>query len=345
MRSQPERSSYYSYNQPRGATSFFVVREAPSQVVRVSPVRHNPQDMPLPSIETSSNLPSPRGDGHGNLHSSLNHQSGPYPRRVVEERVHSPIQRQVIVIDDDSPQVKRRRVVREDDNGRFRAGPVSSHDHDFYVAASLRSDSHFVPTSSADSGDFLDRHPRASQSTQGLLRHGQPVFFDPTTREELPIFDEPEQGRFVRPTYARQSNCEHVSDTRPSSHGMQQPARQYADSVRRENEPPSVIQRGRILQHEPERGIGYRSSIEPPQYPSVGQYLGDPNRDLAHSFSQSRLNGPASRADNEFIVLSDRGNASRNHHVHYKEDIAPSAYQQVTSNRARSPARYMERPM
>lgn len=345
MRPQAERPSYHSYTQPRGAPPSYVVRERPSQVVRSSPVRHSPQDMPLPSIETSSNIVSTRADGHGDLHNSLNRSSGVYPR-VVEERVQSPLQRQVIVIDDDSPHVKRRRVVREDDNGHFRIGPVSSFDNDFHVAAPLRSDSHFVPVSSAQTGGFPVRQPQASQSAQGLLRHGPAVFVDPATKEALPIFDHPPTSHFARhPTYERPPNGEYVSEARPiSSYGMQRPV--YADDVRRENVPSRFVQHARPVHDSSERNFGYRKPTEDvARYHDKSEYSENVDRDLVHTFSQSRLHGSAPRPDNEFIVLSDRGNATRGVPVRYYEDDVPGSIVQATSARPKSPVRYMERPV
>lgn len=340
-----ERPLYHSYTQPRGAPPSYVVRERPSQVVRSSPVRHSPQDMPLPSIETSSNIVPTRADRHGDLHSTLNHSSGVYPR-VVEERVQSPLQRQVIVIDDDSPHVKRRRVVREDENGHFRVGPVSSYDNDFHVPAPLRSDSQFVPVSSTQAGGFLVRQPQSSQSAQGLSRHRPSVFVDPATKEELPIFDHPANNHFARhPTHARPPNDEFDSEAQPiNSHGMQRPV--YADDVRRENFPPSFAQHARPAYSSSERGFGYHKPVEDiSRYHDKGEYSGNVDRDLVHTFSQSRLHGSAPRPDNEFIVLSDRGNATRGVPLRYYEDDVPGSFAQASSTRPKSPVRYMERPV
>lgn len=351
MRSQAEHPLYYSYTQPRANTPSYVVRETPSQVVRGSPVRHNPQDMPLPSIETlSNNLASPRADSHGDMRRNSNHPQESYPRRV-EQPVRSPVQRQVIVIEDDSPQVKRRRVIREDESGHFRVDPISSHDHNFHVAAPLRSDSHFISTSPAEAGNFVVRHPRASsQSTQGLLRHKQPVFVDPSTSEEPPIIDGHSTGYIARhPTYARPTIGEHTSGFRRSSYGTQQPSHLYADNTRRPDLQPIAIQDSRALPYY-ESQPGVRYAPEPSQHHhDMGHNSEMVDRDLVHSFSQSRLHGSSSRSNNDFVVLSDRrheqGSIHRGEPVQYFEVAAPTPYPSSTSTRARSPVRYMERPV
>jgi hypothetical protein len=348
MRSQDERPVYHSYTRPRSTTTSYVVRDRPSQVVRGAPARRDPQDMPLPSIEiASSNLASPRADGQGDMRSKFDHLSGSYPRRMVEQRMQSPPQRQVIVIDDESPQVKRRRIIREDDNGHFRVGPVLSHDQDFYVTPPSRSDSHFMSTSSAETGDFLVRHPRVSQSTQGLLRHRESVFVDATTREELPIFDERGAGHNARQlAHERPPIREHISDKQHSGYALEQLPPPYARRVHVQH---GFTQPSNAVPKENERPIGYRNVPESQQYHDMGQNSVRIDQDLVHSFSQSRLHGSTSRADNEFIVLSDRNHEQSNNtwgkRVHHREHASYDSLPLSASTRARSQGRYMEIPV
>ena len=49
------------------------------------------------------------------VHDNINYSQEAYPRRVIEQRVHSPVPRPRAIINDGSPQNKRRRMIHEDD--------------------------------------------------------------------------------------------------------------------------------------------------------------------------------------------------------------------------------------
>ena len=124
-----------------------------------------------------------------------------YPERDVEPSMHSPSQRQFIVINDDSPLLKRRREVYEDDAGRFR--PRIPRDQDIYSIAS-RADSYSIPASSVESRDFLVRRDRLpSQSAQAFLRDVQPSMTNPVDEERLPIYDAPPDSAYFTLPYDR----------------------------------------------------------------------------------------------------------------------------------------------
>ncbi len=360
MISQPVRPVYHSYTQPRGGTSYLIKDNGPSQVVRESPARHGPQDIPLPSVEIASgNLASSNADSHGALHKSYSQLHEPYSRRVVEQRVQSPVPRQVIVIDDDSPKVKRRRMVREDDAVQF--GSVSSHDHKVYIPNHARSESHFISTPSAEAANFIVRHPMASsQSTQGLFRQRQPIYIDPATAEELPIVDESEVGHFARhPIYTRPSEVDYISRAQSDNYGMQrvEPPHHYVNNVcervlpQRVHAQPDNAHRDRAPQELSSSGYhGLRHSTPPSrQYRAAEPDAAGADQDFIQTFSQSRLDGPASRAEHGFIVLSDRSQPSEvgsevENRRYYMS--APARYLPENGfTRARSPVRYLERPL
>ncbi|PBP21326.1 hypothetical protein BUE80_DR007903 [Diplocarpon rosae] len=167
----------------------------PPQVVRRSPVKHGLQDLLVQSIETvQSDISSTRRDEwHGPVVRDGFNQS-----RVISHRTQSPAPRQVIVINDDSPQVKRRRLVRENDSSHFRPFPARENST---FAPPSHSDSLTLKSSSSVRNGFYDsnalgRHPRL-ESTQGMsLSDTQSFYTDPTTGERLPIYDAPEDSRY-----------------------------------------------------------------------------------------------------------------------------------------------------
>lgn len=335
-RAQPVQSSYHSYIRPRAATPPFLVRERPSQVVRGSPVGQNPQDMPLPSIENSSTFALPRPRVSGNMHVGSGSTQDDIPRPV-EQRLQSPSQRQVIVIDD-SPEVKRRRVVREDGH--------LSHGQNFLVAAPSRS-SYLVSQSSAETGNFSHRMVE-SQATQGMSRPRQRVYIDPVTSEELPIFDEPSIRSYAprQPAPGRPLDTGHAQENR-HSHIVSHAPSAYAYDGRRVDAQPIYTQHARALPVEAVRADEYRALPQPPQYNDMHQNTVRIDRDLAHSLSQSRLDGPPPAANHDFIVLSERGvrvDPNRSNHVQYHENRSrPVQYAAYT--RARSPAGHAQRPV
>jgi len=110
---------------PRQSTPLYVSREPrPQVVVRASPPESRYQDVPMPSIETGQNdgmIVSPRVARGTNVIDSRPYQE--LHSRPLDGRLRkSPGYREVIVLDDDSPYSKRRRVI-EDDSRHFRPLP------------------------------------------------------------------------------------------------------------------------------------------------------------------------------------------------------------------------------
>lgn len=94
----------------------------PQAVIGTSQTRSGFQDLLALSIENQNDSinTSPRLD-RGAVAGDPGHHQASYPR-VVERSRHLPGPREVIVIDDETPYPKRRRVI-EDDYGRFRPYP------------------------------------------------------------------------------------------------------------------------------------------------------------------------------------------------------------------------------
>ncbi|RDW82093.1 hypothetical protein BP6252_03205 [Coleophoma cylindrospora] len=125
-----ERPVYHAEPRPLGSPSYQIPEERLPVMVRGTPPRHGLQDMLVRSVETPSSdvmVASPRSNGEL-VYRSLTQAHDSYQRHGVEGRRVSPPRRQIIVLDDDSPQVKRRRVI-EDDHGQFRPMPSREQDH------------------------------------------------------------------------------------------------------------------------------------------------------------------------------------------------------------------------
>jgi len=324
----------------------------------------------MPSIETSSSdVVSPRFDERRNAQGGFSHLQDSYPRRMAEHRMQSPASRSMAVINDDGPPVKRRRMIHEDDSGRFR--PLPPRDHSIYVASS---DSHLTPTSSTHSGDFLTRRTgvSSSQLTQGLYRGNQPTFIDPDTSERLPVYDAPESGYFsTHPSLLRRADegALHVQqDENFSMRPMgiaQVPrdnaseslhARRHVIMPNRSEDLRMVERDGRDQKVEPDYHGGTHipkplsseflvsSNISRPY--ATSSSTGMPDQDFVHSFSQSRLDPPLSRSRNGFTVLSERQqNFVSEGSLQSHENFSARSHATASSTRARSPVRYAEDPM
>lgn len=351
MNTQHDRPVYHSYTQSRSGTTSYLVNDNPSQVVRGSPIRHGPQDIPLPSVETSTmGLSSSATDSRGLQHNGFSQLHEPHSRRVVEQRLLSPVQRQLIVIDDDSPPVKRRRVARED-IAHF--GSASSHDHKFYVSNTARSDSYVISGSFAEERDFLVRRPVLSSSAQGLSRT---IYIDPETAEELPIIDEHDIGRYGRhAAHARLSDDRHGPRVPNANSGMQrvEPPQKYIDLTReimpaqRAVAQPAYV-RDRTVQREDNFGTR-QPSPRSRQYQPVNLRPPGADQDSIQTFSHSRIDGSASNAANGFVILSERSQRSTGlgevRTGRQYENASATHVQDGNCVRARSPVRYMEGPV
>jgi hypothetical protein len=346
------------------------------------------QDLLVPSIESvTSDVAMPRLNEPLGVHDNINYSQEAYPRRVIEQRVHSPAPRPRAIINDGSPQNKRRRMIHEDDTGHFRPLPP----RDFSLHSTH--DSHLMSASSAHSGQLLVRHPRLpSQSTQGLSRD-QPIFIDPDTAERLPVYDAPESDYFKsHPGYLRRMN-DRPAGSLPTAGQISYPTRDDMSDgayprrpglVQNGTENWEVVERDRLI---PQLKSEYsqRSHVPRPFSPessasrtlshSYGPSFAIPDQDFVQSFSQSRLDGHASRAKNGFTIISERAPQSANywnvpnHEVHSAgsgftvlnerapqsavnqrnvqdhEDHPARSFRTLPLPRARSPVRYIERPM
>ncbi|KAH7356828.1 hypothetical protein BKA65DRAFT_534611 [Rhexocercosporidium sp. MPI-PUGE-AT-0058] len=368
----PRNVPYQSVPQQFGATGnsqYPTMGYQPPQVVRRSPVKHGLQDFLVPSIETvSSDVSSPRihewnGPRAHDAHDAINRS------RVVGTRAQTPAAHQVIVIDDDSPHVKRRRLVRDDESGHFR--PLPSRDHSVHVPAShsdsltLRSSSTVQPVSAASSSTL--RYSRApTQSTQGLLRNTEAFYTDPLTRERLPIYDAPEPGYVPkRPgemdrgeggfnTVQREDD----SGLRPKrhSHPVDDLYHRRPINMQSNSEMPALNTRGNGARHpesvfNPDHHMrqfspGFSTSHQPSRSFDISARSGGPDQDFIQTFSQSRLDGPLLQSRDGFAAVSARSqqNVATPSNIPYQDNQAGS-YAPIISSRARSPIRYVERPL
>ncbi|KAK0116968.1 hypothetical protein ONS96_012812 [Cadophora gregata f. sp. sojae] len=335
----------------------------PPQVVRRSPVKHGLQDYLVPSIETaSSDVSSPRihewnrPRGH-----DINHPPAAGPR------THTPAPHHVIVIDDDSPQVKRRRVVREDESGQFR--PLPSRDPPFHVPAS-HSDSLTLRSSSVQPGvrvsSPIARHSRAPiQSTQGLLRDTEAFYTDPLTGERLPIYDAPEPGFLPKyPNSLKRGEGGFITvqreddyDMRPTGHPQAhddlyhrrptniQKGSEISDSyASRSNarHPESVHYYEQQMRH---ASPAVSASHQPSRSIDMSSGSGGPDQNFIQSFSQSRLDGPSYSRDGYSIVPArSQQSVAAHSNLPYHQGHQAGSYLPTASSRARSPIRYVERP-
>lgn len=341
--------------------------------MRGSPLKRGPEDMPLPSIETaSSDIATPRKDERRSAHEEFSHSQEFYPRRVVDQRLQSPAARQVIVINDDSPPVKRRRMVYADDSGSFR--PAPSRDYGLHVSAP-HSASHLILTPSAQSDDFLVRRPAASSySAPGLMRRPPEFYTDPVTAERLPIYDASAPAYMAsRPEYTRRVEAEpssglRVEDRSERPTGYSLPNRDNIvdgtfarNSIRigngsgveryQEEERDNVrqIQTGYNHGARAVRPMSPKYSVSQPFRSQYGAHSSNgPDQDFIHSFSQSRLDGTSSQARDGFTVNSERpyhqNIVDDGNHPRYQAGPARSVMSGVAP-RARSPIRYLARPM
>lgn len=358
-----ERPTHHQ-NIPRLGTPSYATREQAPLVVRAPPVSNGLQDMLVPSIEKASSdavYGSPRPDGR---HEVYDGQQEPYPRRVIECRRQSPAPRQVIVINDDTPQLKRRRVVYEDDAGHFR--PVPSRDQDFYSTAP-RADSHILPASSVQPRDFLVRRERLpSQSSQGLFRDVQPSLTSPVVGERIPIYDAPPESDYFTslPDRHRRVEVGHGSiqrDGPPIKRQMDSPQpyiekRGEISYTRRPVNEDMRVRHDRARQAQPE--FSFRDSVQRPSSPAFPvSSVSRPHETgpdpvgyqaFLHNFSQSRLDPPLPRARDSFTVASERSHqnsiAQANIPQRYGDRPAES-FTTLRSAEARSPVQYVERTM
>ncbi len=329
--------------------------------MRGSPTKHDLQAMLVPSIETaSSDVTAPRLDERHGVHNSWENMS-----RVIEHQRQSPPPRQVIVINDDSPQIKRRRLVHEDDSGRFR--PLSSRDQSYMP---VQPDFSLISASSVPKGNFLARPPRVpSHPAQGLFKDNQLSSTAPGVTDRLPVYDAPRSGFFgTHPSHLGRPDVGYSGGYEGESHVI----RQLGSPKPRENVSEGVYHRRPVHDDEREnmRIVEHTRGFRPPEYAHRDQFQrpSSPNfpvsssifrsydtgpgsvvadQDFIHSFSQSRLDGPSLHTRDRFTVAPER---SLQHFVSHsdapqREDHSTRTFAAIPVSRARSPVRYMERPM
>ena len=360
VRTMSDRIVYEPTHPPHGTPTYSARKYEPPHLVRRSPTRL--EDCLLPSIESaSSDIASPYADRRYPFRNNLAQPLDSQTRSLVEHRMKSPATRQVIVINDDSPPTKRRRMV-EDELGRFK--PSSSQVHNLIIPTK-QNDPHLRAASYAQSGDFPVQHPRISApSAQGLFRDTRTMYTDPATSERLPIYDVSESDlvpvhqehfrgvgigylhgedalgmRRMGPSHPTHDIASESFPGRPlNAYGSEDIRTAERDPFVRQIE-PSYLQRPSSPKLSDSQKISCSSGLR-----SGSEF---PVQDFIHHSAQSRLDGPVSRARAGFTVPPE------NRYQNFiSQENAPQQYQgsarsyaTIHSNQARSPVRYVELPM
>lgn len=370
-----DHPTYYQDDQPGLRPSSYLVREQRQPpTMEGSPLRHGLQDMLVPSIETPSSdvrVVSPHSDKPRNIYGGLGRAPEAYLQRVVEPRRLSPASHQVIVIEDDSPQYKRRRVVREDNPVHFK--PLLSRDQSQSVTT-IPPEAHSVRASSPHSRDFLVRHPGASStSNQGLLMGMQPLGTRPAGVEPTPGYATQRLGNISqRPNYLRVSELSLNSEQRGEPYRERQLAyQQPIFDGSRENFPPRrlVDENRRVIQQDcvprvaekielDSRPVGH---MQPPASPNFHVFSRIPrsherntgpvvaDQTFIDTFSHSRLEPFLSQARDSSNVLpsarSHQSFVSQANDPRPHEDHPARSFTILRQASTRSPVQYLERPM
>ena len=325
------------------------------------------QDMLVPSIETTSGNISARSTERADTSNRLENISPVRP--VLESRGQLPAQRQVIVIDDDSPQAKRRRVFPEDDAGRLRL--ISSHDQDRYAQHQERHSS-LLPI---QPGNFpLQRSGATNLDGEGLYKTASTQWDTSLGDERLPVYDAPESGVFaIHPRLSGRSDVGYGSvpggvSRIPDNMGSAQRTRDITYDYSHHPRPVNDYERGPVRMAERERFPELRPLNHPgdgdrvqrplsPKFPvqsRVSRSYGTvpvsapADDDFVHTFSQSRLEGISSRPSGAFPISRERSQpsaASQFNHPRTHELRPVSAFAPAPPARARSPMDYAQRSL
>jgi hypothetical protein len=323
--------------------------------------------MLVPSIETGSSdalADSSRATIRHNAYGDFEQDS--YPRFGIERRRHSPESRQVIIIEDDSPHRKRRRVVQGDDPSRFR--PLPSHDQRV-LSTAPRVDSYLIPASSVHPRDFLIHQPKVpSQSGQGLFRDRQPPLDEPAPEHQVPIYNVPAGPGYSapRPGHLRRVEAGFgADDQREMSHMRQiSSPKPFVDSplgmghIRRPVNNVRAVERESIVRHL-ESDFGQRGQIQQLPLPSFSAQdrvsrsfnMGpDPvvaDQAFIQNFSQSRIDPSLSQTRDGFTILPESSHQSfviaGNTPQRYEDSFARSSTA-ARYGQERSHVQYLERP-
>jgi hypothetical protein len=319
--------------------------------------------MLVPSIEMASSDAVVDPSHPDRQHEFYRGRQEAYSERVVERSMHSPPQRQIIFINDDSPPLKRRREVYEDDAGRFR--PRLPRDQDLYSTAP-RADSYLLPASSVESRDFLIRRERLpSQSAQAFFRDVQPSTTDPVDEERLPIYDAPPDSAYFTLPYDRYRRRPEVGYEPMPREGPSFKRQVESPEPYLENRSGSSYARRpvngamRVVEHDranqPHTEFSSRDTVQiplPPAFPvssrvSRSYEMGREPAFLTN-FSQSRLEEPLPRARDGFNGLfasSHQNSIPQNRMSQRFEDRPAETSTTLRSTEARPPFSYIERPL
>jgi hypothetical protein len=363
MRKQPDHYSNTGEHPHHGSPVQPYRDNRPSQVVSGSSYRHSLQDMLVPSIESIPSdvtRPLQRLESRHARPQTFDHRQESYPRQVVESRKLSPPQREYIVIDDDSPQNKRRRVMYEDDSGHFR--PLASRDYSTTSFADPHLPSSSVLPRYSSSGHSLPQN----KPNPGLSRASDSLYAMASGRS-IPIYDVLDHGFAGHPPehFRRTEVYEpaqpiggtvvrHAISTRPLSHASEDPQHRSFHDNREEGAYRERISedmhRSRLV------GAKYRVPARRSGSPSflvssrvsrphdVGSDRDDMDQAFIQTFSQSHINGPTHARDGYNAVADGRRGPMPDPQGPQQYD-EPRGRLLPLSSRARSPARYIERPM
>ncbi|RFU26043.1 hypothetical protein B7463_g10293, partial [Scytalidium lignicola] len=339
-----EHHVQYRDETTHSGTTPYMIRdqERPHSAVfrRPSP-RHGLQDMLVPSIESPAissapALPPRRADSPKEPYIRYEHPVMPPRRQVFQTRRESPSP-QVIVISDDSPKVKRQRLLYEDDTGHFK--PVQN----FNSNSSFIGVHHEVPSKSSMSlmETQAQRQAFPPSSNQGLFHDSQTSM----STSFVPMQDSRyhHSGSGVMPRHLDQiDGAEHNFGLSPKGEAPPRRGQSYQRVISNDHEhlySPStdnanlrVIERGEM----PRRGqFDFQLSEHTarpisPAFPvssrvsrshemRTGPAVAD--QTFIHRFSQSRLGStvPEAREDS-FIVLPQKS------HRNFVQHVDPRSY-------------------
>ena len=303
--------------------------------------------MLVPSIETASS-----DAVHDSRHREVHHRDG-YLQGVAERHVQSPVRKQVIVIND-SPPTKRRRVIYEEAASRLRS--PRSRGQELHSAVPRTAS--YMPPPYVQSRDFLARNEMvASNSPKCFSRDVQPSMRAFDVGERLPVYDAPPESRYFTLGYDpyRQVGDGYGSiqqEVPPIPRQMgPQPRLVHSgeSSYSRQpvNEDMRVVEHDRDVQNRTVYGL--RDTMQRPlPTSSLVSSQASRSHEIGHdptsssNSSQFRVEPPLYRARDGF---TDVPATSQSYYI--RQDNAPfrGEGRPVESCVARPPPQYIERPM
>lgn len=271
--------------------------------------------------------------------------------------------REVIMINDDSPRPKRRRVVH-DELGHFR--PLPYYDQVVYSAAP-HSESHLIPVSSAQPVNFSAQSPRnPTLPNQGLSRNTQPTF---TTLSggRIPMYDAPMEPAYLptassrRPEFGAGFGRQQEVSRRPMSSHVSLPDRgQESSYIRRPlAEDATMVDRGQVFRLQ-ESAIDPRNQTQRPISPcfpvstrtsrhyEMGHAPAYADHASMRNSPQSRLEISLSKPRDSSNTMSDRPHldfTGLGDHTQRFENPPARSYTTVRHVPDRPPVQYRGGPM